>query len=258
MRIHEILVEDQQLDELSWADVKKGAGAAAGAIAAGARRLPGLAVQGADLAKRAAIGGYNAAKTGGRALNTVAGDLATGYDNAGKIVQRVAKTTGQTARGVAGGVRAIGDLGRSVGDAVSSTAQGAAGAVRSAGDIAGAAAGAVTNPLGGLVGGYGRGRDMQQSDGSYPGTASQGNVQQLSTPTQGQQTTISAGPQLQQQSAAQSLAAQYAKLKKSQKQSFQRQAGLSPAATPNLSVQQGGRSATPESKYYSKFLSKEI
>lgn len=252
MRIHEILVEDQQLDELSWAGVKQGAGALAGAAVAGAKQLPGLAVKGADLAKRAAVGGYNAAKAGGRALNTVAGDLATGYDNAGKIVQRVAKTTGQTARG-------IGNLGRAVGDAVSSTAQGAAGAVRSVGDIAGAAGGAITNPIGGIVGGYSRGRDMQQASGAYPGTAAQNTTQQSAAVTQSHQSAAGAGTQVQQQSAVQSLAAQYAKLKNKQKQSFQRQAGLAPAAAPTLSVQQGGgRAATPESAYYSKFLSKEI
>ena len=185
MRIHEILVEDQQLDELSWADVKRGAGTAAGAIAAGAKHLPGLAVKGADLAKRGAIGGYNALKTGGRALNTVAGDLATGYNNAGKIVQRVANTTGQTVGGVAravgntaqqaaGAVRGVGDLGRSVGDAVGNTLQGAAGAARSAGDVASSAAGALTAPIGGLAGGVARGYNTQTGGNQSGGAGSGG------------------------------------------------------------------------------------
>lgn len=272
MRITEIITEDQDLEELNLAGIKRGLGTAAGAVAAGVKALPGAAVkgaqlagQGAKLAGQAAVKGYNAAKAGGRALNTVANDLATGYDNFGRVVGRVAGTTGR--------------MGQSIGQGVSNAAQGVAQGVRSIGDIGGAVSGAITNPIGGLVGGYGRGRDSQGVNQPVASPATQqqsspANTQNAAPNVNAQQGSVqpASGGQTQTSGSSQpakpkvkTVVSQYAQLSTAQRQKFQKQTGLAPVATPTLNVQQGGQggqnppTAVPEStEFYSRFLERRI
>jgi hypothetical protein len=165
MKINQIVVtENEQLDELSWKDIQKGAGkiakgaqkfqknvAQTGDAVAGAANAVGGA--GAELAKQAIarpVGAtYNAVKGGlGKAADTVAntyGDVKKGVQAVGNAAQTVGTDVGNAGAAIGKGAKAVGT-------AAGKTLGGAAQAV-----------GAIPGAVAGVPGAIGKGYDSAKS-----------------------------------------------------------------------------------------------